>query len=306
MTYTKHAPTVCIIIANWQQYELTSQTLESLGNQNYKNIKIILVDNESDPGKLKSLHRHFPKISVIKNKVNLGFSKANNQGIKFALKNQADFILLLNNDVEVKKDFLTTLVDYCISENYSGILNPKILYHKSHMIWAMGGKLSTLTSIPRMIGQGSNSNDFINIIKPDYACGCALFASVSVFKKVGFLDETFFAYYEDTDFSFRAKCHGISIRVIPKSIIWHKVSRSTSHNAINKLGEFQSYLYAKNGLVFGSKNFSGLKRIYYIANSLTIKTLLYLIFKCEGVSAQKSYLNGILDGLKLIMQFPRH
>lgn len=297
---TKIRPLVYIVIANWKQYELTNETLKSLKHNNYDNYKVVLIDNESQSLKIKKLIKDHRDIIVIKNSVNQGFSKAYNQGIALAIKDKADFMLLLNNDVEVKKDFLTELINYYLTNSFTGLINPKILYYNTQKIWAMGGYYNPLTCITRMVGQGKESSKFKKVINVDFASGCALMANSEIFEKTGFLNEKLFAYYEDTDFSFRCKKAGYSIKAVPKSIVWHKVSKSTKHKNENKLGDFQSYLYAKNGIIFGFENFHGFYRFYYLLNSLSIKTMLYLIFKCEGLKAKKMYIKGSLDGFKVI------
>lgn len=291
---------VYIVIVNWNGYSDTKECLESLENVTYKNYKVALVDNGSRNNQADRLKKQFSKIRLLKNTQNTGFSFANNQGIRQALKEKAKYILLLNNDTTVKKDFLDILVNYAENNNYQGVLTPKILYFGSNKVWAMGGKLSCLTSIPKMIGQGKNSNRFIDIIEPDYASGCAFFVNTKVIKEVGPLDNDYFAYYEDTDLSFRIKKAGYSIRVIPESIVWHKVSQSTKQDNLKKIGINQAYLLARNGLIFGQKNLIGYKKNHYFLAQYLIKLPLYLIFKVENQKAFLAYIKGIVDGTRAI------
>ena len=150
-----------------------------------------------------------------------------------------------------------------------------------------------------MINQGKKAGLFNEIIEPDYAPGCALFINRNVIEKVGLLKEEYFAYYEDTDLSFRTKKAGYIIRVIPKSIIWHKVSQSTYQKNIKKIGTTQSYYLAKNGILFGLSNLRGLSKYIYLINQYTLKYFLYVIFKLEGVNSILSYTKGLFAGTKL-------
>lgn len=288
-------PLVYIIIVNWRRYKDTQECLASLKNSKYKNFRLIVVDNESQEGKAEKLLKKYPFIKMIKNKKNLGYSRANNQGIELALKDNADFLLLLNNDTVVAPNFLNILVDYARANNFYGVLSPKILYYKSDKIWAMGGKLSFLTSIPRMIGQGKPSSAFNEIVEPDYVSGCAFLLNREVIEAVGMLDTRYFAYYEDTDLSFRVKRAGYALKVIPKSIVWHKVSQSTKQKA-GKVGETYAYLLAKNGVLFGVLNLEGFPKFIYLLNQYTSKPLLYLIFKVDSLKAAASYLRGLKEG----------
>ena len=293
-------PLVYIITINWNGFAHTKECLISLQKINYPNYKIIVIDNGSSNNEGQKLYKQFPHIQLILNNKNKGYVVANNQGVKKALKWGADYILLLNNDTTVKFDFLTMLVDYYEKSHFQGILSPKILYYKTSKVWAMGGKLNIYTSIPQMIGQGKPSSDYNKIIKPDYAPGCALFTKKDILKKIGLLDERYFAYYEDTDISFRAKRGGYNIKIIPKSIIWHKVSQSTKQKRFGKIGKTQAYFLAKNGLVFGSLNYHFPKYIIYFVGQTLIKLPLYLIFKVDSINSAAYYIKGYIDGWKFV------
>lgn len=297
----KKQPLVYIVVVNWKRYDDTIDCLKSLGEIDYKNYKIVVVDNESQEREATNLKKKFPNIKIIKNRKNLGFSQPNNQGIKVALKDKADYVLLLNNDTVVKGDFLKNLIGYAEKKNFRGILNPKILYYDSDIVWAIGGRLSVLTSIPRMIGQGKPSSNFTEIIEPDYASGCALLVHREVIDKVGLLDTRYFAYYEDTDWSYRIRAAGFKVKVIPKSIIWHKVSQSTNQKT-GKIGETYAYLLAKNGILFGVLNLDGLSKLMYLINQYTTKPFLYLIFKVDSKKAAISYLKGLVDGSRYLLR----
>jgi GT2 family glycosyltransferase len=294
-------PKVIIIIVNWNGYQDTSDCLRSIAKIDYPNYSIVVIDNGSKGREAEKIKRAFKSISLIKNRTNKGYATANNQGIKFALSKKAEYLLLLNNDTLVKKDFLSLLVKYAEENGFKGILTPKILYYKSNHIWAMGGRLPMLTSIPRMTGQGKPSARYKKIIHCDYASGCALFVPSKTVRKIGLLNPIYFAYYEDTDFSFRAKSRGFDIRVIPESIIWHKVSRSTAPKNLKKIGRAQGYLLARNGLIFGRLNLQGLPKALYFLNQYLTKPFLYLLFKLEDSKAVYAYLRGLWDGTMFIL-----
>jgi len=100
--------TVAIIIVNWKKYDITSTCIESILNSTNSNFKIILVDNESDNKKVKNF-KFRNEIEIIQNKKNEGFSKANNIGIDYALKNNYDYSILINNDTIVEKNLIEVL-----------------------------------------------------------------------------------------------------------------------------------------------------------------------------------------------------
>ena len=299
-------PLLYIIIVNWNGFKYTRTCINSVLKSDYKNIKIILVDNGSKSNQAEKLKRIFPQIVLIKNKNNLGFSKANNQGIKFALKKAAEYIFILNNDTVIDKKCLSTLIRYCKYNNFKGLVAPKILFHNTKIIWSLGGRHQPFTTIPRLIGQGKHVDKIKNdVIQPEFLTGCALLVHRSVFEKIGFFDEEFFAYHEDIDFSYRAKDGGFELLCLPESIVWHKVSKSTKQGP-GKVGEIMGYLMARNGLIFGYKSFKGFKKIYYLFAQIFIKTPLYLLFKTNDLKSSVSYLKGLYDGSRYILKFGKH
>ena len=115
---------VSIIVLNWNNYNDSAECLESLNNIDFPNCEIILVDNASEDGSAERLKMNYPNISLIKNHDNYGYAKGNNVGIKQALKNGADYVLLLNNDTVVDQHFLTPLVMDAEADNGIGIVGP--------------------------------------------------------------------------------------------------------------------------------------------------------------------------------------
>ena len=291
-------PYVWIIIVNWNGLEDTLECINSIKLNSYKNYQICVIDNDSKNHEAEKLIKKNPEIKIIKNDKNLGFTGANNQGIELAMENNADYIFILNNDTIIDPSTISELVAYASSKKFKGILQPKILYYKSDLVWSMGGKFNMLISTPRLIGQGKNSSDYQDILSPEFALGCAMFINAEVIEDVGGFDDDYFANYEDIDLSWRIMNSGYNILVLPESIIHHKVSQSSSIENKFKLDPFQSYLYARNGLLFGFKNFHGVKLIWYVISQLMIKMPGYLIFKCANLRSRKEYLRGVKEGIK--------
>ena len=102
-------PSIAIIIINWKKYELTRNCINSVEKSSFKNFKIILIDNESQNDFSDEINKS-DKIHIIKNKNNEGFARANNQGIKYSLKNGFDYVLLLNNDTVKTNNLLDSLI----------------------------------------------------------------------------------------------------------------------------------------------------------------------------------------------------
>src|ERR1035437_2216086 len=129
-------PKVFIVLLNWNGFNDTVECVNSIKKISYGNYEIIIVDNESenDFEKLENIYSN--EIILIRSDVNLGFAGGNNLGIKYALKNDADFVLLLNNDTTVDPDFLDGLIKSGIEKEF-GIVAPKILnYYFPKIIWS--------------------------------------------------------------------------------------------------------------------------------------------------------------------------
>ena len=107
---------IAVIIINWKKYDFTLKCIDSVLKSSYKNFKIILIDNESQNVFSEKINKS-DRIHIIKNKNNEGFSKANNQGIKYSLKNGFEYVLLLNNDTLIKNDLIYLLINKSKSLN---------------------------------------------------------------------------------------------------------------------------------------------------------------------------------------------
>jgi len=290
-------PKVSIIIVNWNGINDSIECLESLKKLTYKNYKIILIDNGSIDNQADKLIKRFPYVKLIKNIVNTGFCFANNQGIKFALKNKADYILLLNNDTTVASNFLDILIDYAEKHSTVGILSPKInYYYNPDTVWAMGGKMYKFLGIGINIGKGHKSTQYTNIIEPDFASGCALLVRHEVITRVGMLDLKYFAYYEDADFCYRAKKIGYKISTIPQSIVWHKKSASAGLKGKNKFSPLQCYYQTRNTIVFAKKHLSFYEKIPLVIFTILIR-FPYMITHAQNYKCISQILHGFIDGI---------
>ena len=131
---------VAVIIVNWKKYNMTVNCIESVIKCNYPNYEIILVDNESDNSKI-SKFKYRKNVKTILNSKNEGFSKANNQGIEYALKNNFDYILLLNNDTAIKSNLIDVLIKTAQAKKVFAV-QPLILNHNEKKYGMLVEKLT--------------------------------------------------------------------------------------------------------------------------------------------------------------------
>jgi len=224
-------PKVAIIILNWNGLKDTIECLESVKKIDYLNFEIIVVDNGSTDGSPEKIKEMFPDITLIRNKENLGYASGNNVGIRYALKNNAEYILMLNNDTVVDKNILSIFVETIRKEENVGSLGGKVFYYKKkNYIHSAGGIVNNIKGMLYGFNRGEGEIDYgqyEKIVSVDYIMGCALFFALSTIEKVGLFNEQFFLYCEDTDFGLRIKKAGLHNLYVPYVKIWHKVSAST-------------------------------------------------------------------------------
>lgn len=215
--HTKALPKVFAIVLNYNGKETLIDCINSLHGSSYPNLEIVIVDNASTDGSLEAVKKKYSKVHYIVNSKNIGFSAGNNIGIRFALERFADYILLLNNDARIAKKSIADMVVAAEKNPRSGIISPLILSHDRSTVWFSGGKINWL----RMRATHTHNRNIKVPTRIDYATGCSIFISKNVFKQIGLFDEKYFLYYEDVDFSYRAKEKGFKIVLIPKARVFH-------------------------------------------------------------------------------------
>ncbi len=258
---------ISIVIINYNGQNDTIECLESIMKIKSKGFEFetIIVDNfpenriDIDESKYKKI-----KLKVIFNPINSGFSGGNNVGIKYALKNKSDYILLLNNDTFVKDDFLQELFNFAQETPKAGLIVPKMYFakgfefHKDRykkeelgkVFWYAGGDMDWANVIGHHRGVDEvDRGQYDQIEETDFASGCCILIRSEVFEKVGLLPEEYFLYYEDSDFSETAKRFGFKICYVPSSVIWHKNAGSTGGSG----SKLQDYYITRNRLLFGSR-----------------------------------------------------
>src|SRR5262245_37473647 len=154
-----HRPHVAIILLNWNQPEYTLACLRSLGQLEYPNVTVTVVDNGSTDGSPALIRARYPDVTLIENGRNLGFAAGNNVGIDLAMRDGADYVMLLNNDTEVAPDMVDDLIAVAESDSSIGIVGPKILYYDlPDTIWSAGGTIDAY-GMPGHVGADQPDDD---------------------------------------------------------------------------------------------------------------------------------------------------
>ena len=292
-------PSIAVILVNWKKYNLTSNCINSLNKSNYKNFKIILVDNEYSEKSIIELKNKYKELLVFKEKNNLGFAGGNNIGIRYALENDYDYIMLLNNDTEVKENFILPLVERIEKDHSLGAVQPLILnFSNKSIIWNAGGKLNKFLGLTSTRLNNNKLNS--SIVFDDYTdwiSGCCILIKSEILTKVGLLDEKFFNYYEDVDWSLRMKNLGYDLGFVKESIIYHHGS-SSSKNKKTKEGVISSkihYFNIRNHILLLKKH-KNLFNFFGIVFFQIIKITSYIFYFLIRFRFNK--LTMVLKGLK--------
>lgn len=249
-------PFVSIVIPHFGSSDIFFTCLDSIALSTYSNFEIVIVDNGSDLEENLLQKYHF-KYQYLKNKKNLGFAGGCNVGIK---KANGKYILLLNNDTRVVPNWLEPLVEVMEFNPSVAVCQPKLLSSrfegKLDYAGAMGG-LIDIFGYPFAIGR------IFDTIEPDdlkyqgdyeifWASGTASIWKKTVFEKVGYLDEDFFAHMEEIDLNWRCLLHGYKIYSTSNSKVFHYSGYSLGHETWKKM-----YLNHRNNLVMVFKNLEG-------------------------------------------------
>ncbi len=210
---------VAIIVLHYKNGHLES-CLESLFRLTYEEKEVIVVDNASEDGSLEKVKQRFPQCLFIENGKNLGFAGGMNVGIRAALERGADWIWLFNNDAVAEGNSLSVLMGAAEGNRKAGLFSPVILDASGRNVWFAKGRVNYLRM--RTEHQTVSQASLREASYPSQILtGCALLINRTVIERIGLLDERFFLYYEDADYSLRALKAGFENIVVPGARVYH-------------------------------------------------------------------------------------
>ncbi len=184
-------PLAFSLVLNYNGCHLLKRFLYTIVETNYPNHKIVLVDNASTDESVSFVKKNFPNIILLENKTNFGWARGNNVGIKYALDQGADYIVLLNNDIEVYAPWLSCAVKVAESNPRIGMVGFNVI--------------GELKKEPEADFKKAKVNWTELMVEPaKFIAGCALFVRAELFRDIGLVDEVFFAFGEDQDLENRA------------------------------------------------------------------------------------------------------
>jgi GT2 family glycosyltransferase len=222
----KTSPKVTIVTPIFNGIEETLEYLGSLAAVTYPNFDITIVDDGSTDGSSEVLARDFPSVRIIVGDGNLWWSGGTNLGIRDAVERGADFILTMNNDIQVASDTIDSLVK-CAQENPGAIIGGKIYFlAEPDRIWSAGGMLSWANGKTfQMRGHGQpDAEEYCTRKAVDFFTGMCVLIPSTVFTRIGLYDAVDFPqYHADSEFTLRAGKAGIPLIFEPTAKVWNRV-----------------------------------------------------------------------------------
>lgn len=253
---------VCIIVLNYNSGNYIEKCLDSLEKLAFKDFQIVIVDNNSTDGSLESIVKRHPSFKVVKSKENIGYAGGNNLGLQYALDNNFDAAWIVNPDIVVDKDSLTTLAA-TLENNQMAAAGSKVYFEKGFefnkekymnpdlgkVIWFAGGKMDWDNVYAVHLGMDEvDHGQFDHSAQTDLLTGASMLLRTTALKKVGLLDKKYFLYYEENDLCQRLKQAGYSLWYCHDSVVRHANAQSTGIGST-----LQDYYIIRNRLLFGMR-----------------------------------------------------
>jgi|SRR5579864_8322208 len=208
---------VSIIILNYNGGQLILDCIESIKKTASCKFEIILIDNCSSDNSHVLCKQRFPEIILIQNDRNMGMS-ARNMGVKNA---KGNFIVFLDSDTEVESNWLLTFIN-SYKQHGEGLYQPKFLKKGQTGIIDSAGNMINIFGLAYARGKGEqDKGQYDQFQTISYTAGACIFSSIEIIKKIGDVDDIFFAYHDDVDYGWRALLLGIKSYYEPKVVVYH-------------------------------------------------------------------------------------
>jgi GT2 family glycosyltransferase len=242
-------PAVSVLIVNWNGLAHLPDCLESLAAQTFRNFEVILVDNGSEDGSVSFVRDSYPRVKLLSLDKNTGFAGGNNYGLKHASGN---YIVTLNNDTRAEPDWLKTLVAVADAHPRAGMIGSRICsFFEPDLIDSIGmGICRDGMSRGRFRNKRWSELSFSALEEILFPSACAALYRREMLEEIGFFDEDFFAYAEDSDLGLRGRLAGWQALAATRAVVYHKYSQTGG-----SLSPFKVYHVERNHYWVAAKNF---------------------------------------------------
>lgn len=273
-----------IVIVNWNSLKYTLEFSNAFKKLRPQGSILVVVNNSpEDNEKLSKISSD--TVIVLNTNGNLGYAGGLNRGIKYLQKDKrVDWYLLINNDVKLTKDFINDLLQVTDTNT---IYSPVIVNMHDDIVQNTGGDMRIFIGGTVNLNKGKH---FEKIIRktPDFLSGCCLFMHKNVVEKVGEMDEFYESYYEDIDYSFRARRKGVKLEVLWNTKLRHHHSMSTKN-----ISGYKDFLITRNSIWFAQKDLSFPRKQIFVFFGILVG-FFYVLPRPRNLPF---YFRGVKEGL---------
>jgi len=222
-------PRVAAVVVNYDGKEVTRDAVASLRRMTYPRFDLVVLDNGSRDGSPQALAAAFPDLLQLRLPENRGSASGYAAGLRWAFARGYDYVLLLNNDIEVEPDLLDALIHAAERDPRAGALGPKCYFHgEGRRLWSAGGVLRFREAVTRERGYGEiDAGQYDAECGVDYVNGCAILVRRSAAEAVGAWDPLYFICVDDADFCTRLARAGWRCLYVPRAVLYHRVAWTT-------------------------------------------------------------------------------
>jgi GT2 family glycosyltransferase len=286
-------PLVYIVILSFNGARYLEACLKSLLASDYPNVKMLLVDNNSQDSSVILVRRKFPEVEIIENDQNLGFAGGMNIGIRYALAGKADYIFLVNQDASFDRDCLTEMLAVALSCPQIGLLVPMQFEYGSDRLnsvfqdWLkkyFSPELADLTTL--------KTQPFYDVAE---VSGAALLISRKALEVVGLFDPIYFAYSDESDLCRRLIFHGFRVALCSRASFWHET----------RMTPWKRMLVDRSRLFFAIKNPNKtffvnfldtlMLFLWFLEKGVYHRNISYILFMISSLYDILHYLKPILE-----------
>ncbi|MDY4836177.1 MAG: glycosyltransferase family 2 protein [Lachnospiraceae bacterium] len=243
---------VYIIILNYNNAEDTLKCIDSIKCIRHRHYHIVVVDNNSSPKCIQQLEQNLGEdVTLIKNSDNNGYAAGNNVGIKYALQNSANYIVILNNDVIVNETSFEPCLKLLKENDDVAIAGPAIVDYSSGKLQSTGSMINFNKLTTPLINYDKEYIPSSALVDCDYVGGACLVFKSSLIDKIGLMPENYFLFWEEVEWCYKAKKQGLRVLCNLESFVLHKGSAT-----INKISGLSTYFMERNKIIFAKRNIS--------------------------------------------------
>lgn len=291
------APRIGAVILNWNLPHQTLACVRSLRESTLKVDSLLVVDNGSTDDSVMVLRRELGADDVLDLQTNTGFSGGMNAGIRAMRNRGMDYMLIMNNDVSVAPDMLQKLVDAAAADASCLIAAPVVYWaNPQDRVWHAGSRFGRILLLPWRVRDAEAAR--IATTRVDAVPAAVWLLSEKAVDSVGVFDASYFMYYEDWDYCWRARIAGFHIVVVGGARAWHAVSAST-----RSIPGFRHYHFSRGRARFYLSHGSLFSRsVFFVALALSdVRAAVGLLLRGE-YGAMSARLGGFRAGVTMALK----